>query len=115
MSTKNYCEKVSDMVGGYSGTQQFYRLFLVPGMGHCSGVGSANGTASPPANPPLLRGTQAYDALTKWVEDGTAPSTITVTTTDATGSRLLCTYPKKFTSMSPHTHSPAISTFNPSF
>jgi feruloyl esterase len=97
MSSKNYYEKVATIVGGYPATQQFYRLFLVPGMGHCSGVGSENGTASPPANPPLLQGTQAYDALTKWVEARTAPSTITVTTTDATRSRLLCMYPKKLT------------------
>jgi hypothetical protein len=97
LSSKNYYEKVSALVGGYSQTQKFYRLFLVPGMGHCSGVGSENGTASPPANPPLLQGTQAYDALTKWVEAGTAPSTITVTTTDAARSRLLCMYPKKLT------------------
>ena len=95
MSSKNYYEKVSDLFGGYSGTQQFYRLFLVPGMGHCSGVGSENGIASPAANPPLLQGTQAYDALTKWVEGGTAPSAITVKTIDATRSRLLCMYPRK--------------------
>ena len=95
MSSKNYYEKVSDLAGGYSGTQRFYRLFLIPGMGHCSGVGSENGTASPPANPPLLQGTQAYDTLTKWVERGTSPSTITVTTIDGTRSRLLCVYPKK--------------------
>jgi len=100
MSSKNYYEKVSDMFGGYSGTQQFYRLFLIPGMGHCAGVGSENGTASPPANPPLLQGTQAYDALTKWVEEGTAPATITVRTTDATRSRLLCVYPKRLRYMS---------------
>jgi hypothetical protein len=100
MSSKNYYEKVSAMVGGYSAVQQFYRLFVVPGMGHCSGVGSENGTLSPPANPPLLQGTQAYDALTHWVESGTAPSTITVTTADATRSRLLCVYPKKLTYVS---------------
>jgi hypothetical protein len=112
MSSKNYYEKVSAMVGGYSGTQQFYRLFLVPGMGHCSGVGSENGTASPPANPPLLQGTQAYDALTKWVEGGTAPSTITVTTTDATRSRLLCVYPKKLTYVSGDVNAAASFTCN---
>ncbi len=100
MSSKNYYEKVSAVAGGYSATQQFYRLFLVPGMGHCSGVGSENGTASPAANPPLLQGTQAYDALTKWVENGTAPSTITVTTADTTRSRLLCAYPKKLSYVS---------------
>jgi hypothetical protein len=95
MSSKNYYEKVAALVGGYSAVQQFYRLFLVPGMGHCSGVNSENGVASPPANPPLLQGTQAYDTLTKWVENGTAPSTITVTTADATRSRPLCLYPKQ--------------------
>ena len=97
MSSKNYYEKVSALVGGYSATQKFYRLFLVPGMGHCSGVNSENGTESPPANPPLLQGTQAYDALTKWVESGMPPSTITVTTADATRSRPLCLYPKQLT------------------
>jgi feruloyl esterase len=97
MSSKNYYEKVTALVGGYSATQQFYRLFLVPGMGHCAGVNSENGVASPPANPPLLQGTQAYDALTKWVESGTPPSTITVTTADATRSRPLCLYPKQLT------------------
>jgi Tannase and feruloyl esterase len=100
MSSKNYYEKVSALVGGYSATQKFYRLFLVPGMGHCSGVNSENGVASPPANPPLLQGTQAYDALTKWVESGTPPSTITVTTADATRSRPLCLYPKQLTYVS---------------
>jgi feruloyl esterase len=100
LSSKNYYEKVSALVGGYSETQKFYRLFLVPGMGHCSGVNSENGVASPPANPPLLQGTQAYDALTKWVESATPPSTITVTTTDGTRSRPLCLYPKQLTYVS---------------
>jgi len=95
LSSRNYYEKVAELAGGYSAVQQFYRLFLVPGMGHCSGVNSENGVASPAANPPLLQGTQAYDALTKWVESGTAPSTITVTTADAARSRPLCLYPKK--------------------
>ena len=95
MSSKNYYEKVSALVGGYAATQQFYRLFLVPGMGHCTGANSENGTVSPPANPPLLQGTQAYDALTKWVESATPPTTITVTTADSARSRPLCLYPKQ--------------------
>jgi feruloyl esterase len=97
LSSTNYYEKVSALVGGYSETQKFYRLFLVPGMGHCSGANSENGVASPPSNPPLLQGTQAYDALTRWVEGGVAPSTFTVTTADAARSRLLCVYPRKLT------------------
>jgi feruloyl esterase len=31
LSSNNYYEKVSAVVGGYSETQKFYRLFLVPG------------------------------------------------------------------------------------
>jgi len=100
LSSENYYEKVAQVAGGYSAVQQFYRLFLVPGMGHCAGANSENGVASPPANPPLLQGTQAYDALTKWVETGAAPSTITVTTADTARSRLLCLYPKKLTYVS---------------
>src|SRR5438552_16224498 len=95
LSSANYYSKVSGVAGDYSETLKFYRLFLLPGMGHCSGVNSENGVASPPANPPLLQGTQAYDALTNWVENGTAPSTFTVTTADGARSRLLCAYPKK--------------------
>ena len=73
----------------------FFVLFFVPGMAHCTGNGSVDGTASPVANPPLLKSTQMYDAMTNWVENGTAPSTITVTSTDATISRPLCLFPKK--------------------
>ena len=41
-----------DLDGGFAATQDFNRLFMVPGMGHCAGVGTAQGTAgvSPAAN-----------------------------------------------------------------
>lgn len=99
-STINYYTRASSLMGGYSEMQKFHRLFFVPGMAHCTGIGSADGTTSPTANPPLLKTTQMYDAMTNWVENGVAPSTITVTTADNSISRLLCLFPKKLSYVS---------------
>jgi hypothetical protein len=49
----------------------FARLFLVPGMGHCSG-GPATSAFSP------------FSALVDWVERGIAPASITATAPDNT-------------------------------
>jgi len=67
--------------------------------------GFSNGTTNPNANPPLpgsagadgvADGTsQLYDALTAWVERGTTPRRIDISTADKTKSRPICIYPKK--------------------
>jgi len=72
----------------------------VAGMGHCSGVGTMQGTAgvSPPADAnsvPLPAPGQWFSALTNWVENGTAPATITLQSANASASQLLCPYPQK--------------------
>lgn len=94
-STINYYTRSSNVLGGFAEEQKFHRLFFVPGYGHCGGVGSASGTASPVPNPPLLKDTQMYDTLTNWVEKNVAPSTVTVTTADNSISRPLCMFPQK--------------------
>ncbi|KAJ7135907.1 tannase and feruloyl esterase [Mycena epipterygia] len=74
----------------------FYRLFLVPGMGHCSG-----GPGAP--NFGQMGGTNAVNAssnnlllaLVDWVEDGVAPDTITGSTLDGAMTRLHCRYPRR--------------------
>ena len=99
-STIDYYNRSSSMLGGYAEAQKFHRLFFVPGMAHCIGMGSAEGTAGPTANPPLLKPTQMYDAMTNWVENGVAPTTITVTTADNSVSRPLCMFPRKLTYVS---------------
>ena len=59
------------------------RLFLVPGMGHCSG-GQATDTFD------LL------GAMVNWVEKGTAPDSVIATGRAFPGrSRPLCAYPKE--------------------
>ncbi|MEV0829288.1 tannase/feruloyl esterase family alpha/beta hydrolase, partial [Nonomuraea rubra] len=63
----------------------FYRLFLAPGVDHC---GNATSTGPVP--------TDALAALTAWVEQGKAPRTLSAAIKDASGktvTRNLCLYP----------------------
>ena len=100
MNSINYYTRVANLDGGYAKTQGYARLFLIAGMGHCSGVGTAQGTAgvSPTANAnsvPLPASGQLFSTMTNWVESGAAPATITLQSADASASQLLCTYPQK--------------------
>ena len=71
-----YYEQVVKANGGLEKTQGFYRLYMVPGMNHCSGgIGASNfggvGQQIPPARD------AAHDVMTAleaWVERGTAPA-----------------------------------------
>ena len=96
----NYYTRVANLDGGFAKTQAYDRLFLIAGMGHCSGVGTQQGTAgvSPPAtvnSVPLPAAGQLFTAMTNWVETGSAPATITLQSADASASQLLCPYPQK--------------------
>jgi feruloyl esterase len=68
----------------HGGAADFARLFLVPGLGHCS-TGPATSSFSP------------FTALVNWVEHGVAPQSITATAPDGTPwpgrTRPLCAYP----------------------
>lgn len=74
---------------GATAAADFSRLFVVPGMGHCSG--GAYGTDQ----------FDGYGALVKWVEQGVAPDAMTATARAAAGvawpgrTRPLCAYPKE--------------------
>jgi feruloyl esterase len=56
----NYYESVVAAQGGLEKTQDFYRLFMVPGMGHCSGA----------------YGVDWIGELERWVEGGETPDTV---------------------------------------
>ena len=82
----NHKKDFNDVAGGpLRETQDFYRLFLVPGMGHCSGG----------------PGTDQFDAflaLEQWVEQGIAPDSIPAshkTSGVVTMTRPLCPYPQE--------------------
>ena len=66
-----------------SETRDFFRLFLVPGMGHCSGGPGYNRVDPLPA-------------LERWVEEGVAPDSIPATRVEddtVVRSRPICAYP----------------------
>lgn len=86
--------KVADSIGGGPGgqsrdgalteTQDFFRLFMVPGMNHCAG-------GPGPSNFDMLT------ALEQWVEHGVAPRSVIATHLSsgaADRTRPLCPYPQ---------------------
>jgi len=79
-STVDYYQSVLDKNGGASKVQENYRLFMVPGMGHCQG-----GT-----------GTDQFDMLTaleNWVEKKQTPTSIAASRANPVRTRPLCSYP----------------------
>ncbi len=96
----DYYESVVKAQKGLEKTQQFYRVYLVPGLYHCSGGPgpTAFGTSTPPSKVDA-----EHDILTAarhWVEDGVGPEKLIgahyVDNTPAKGvafERPLCMYP----------------------
>lgn len=79
-----YYQSVVDVMGGEKPTQDFLRLFMLPGMGHCSGGAGPNTFDS-------------LAALEQWVEKGTAPVQILashLTAGQVDRTRPLCVYPQ---------------------
>ena len=81
--TIDYFSRVQQAMDGPQKTSAFIRLFMAPGVGHCSG-----GTGPAPRQP--------FDSLVAWVEQGEAPDTLTAVRRDESGkvvrSRPLCAY-----------------------
>jgi hypothetical protein len=84
-------------------TQSFYRLFMVPGMDHCTGGPGANIFGNHPAiEPPNIDAEHdLVSALDRWVEHGTAPEQFIATKyvddkreKGIVRTHLLCPYPK---------------------
>jgi hypothetical protein len=84
-ATVEYRERVNRVFGGNRNVDDFYRLFLVPGVDHCGATG------------PSISDDAALAALTTWVEQGKAPSTLPAAGKSPTGvtvSHPVCSYPK---------------------
>lgn len=79
--TARYYDTLTEASGGLEATEDFARLFLVPGMGHCRG-----GTG--------LNEFDALDAIVTWVEENDAPATLSARSADMPNiTRPLCPYP----------------------
>ena len=100
----DYYSSVARRAGGLAETQEFYRLFMVPGMAHCAGgpganaFGNAFGLNGPNPSDPA---DDVLSALDHWVEHGVAPHTIVATkyvnddpTSGIAFQRPLCLFPK---------------------
>ena len=92
----NYFNRVSRVIGGIDKTNRFNRLYMIPGMGHCAGVGSVGPNANS-NTVPLPAPDQFFNALMAWVEQGRAPRTLLLESADASVSLPICPYPKKAT------------------
>ncbi|KAF7366036.1 Carboxylic ester hydrolase [Mycena venus] len=94
-NSKRVYNLISDTLKMHS-LDDFYRLFLIPGMGHCGGgIGpTAFGQSSVASN--LVNDTahNVLLALVDWVEGGVAPATIIGTAADGS-MRTHCRYPMR--------------------
>lgn len=96
----NYYTRAAAALGGDAELNAFNRLYLVPGMGHCMGIGSVSGSTSPAADAdrvPLPAENQLFERLVAWVEHGTAPEAVVLNSANASVSMPVCPYPQKAT------------------
>jgi pimeloyl-ACP methyl ester carboxylesterase len=80
----SYYEDVTKVMGGLDKTQDFFRLFMAPGMGHCGGGAGPNTF-------------DALAALEGWVEHNKAPQSLLASHlagTKVDRTRPLCPYPE---------------------
>jgi feruloyl esterase len=107
LGTIDYYNNVVEKVGAQQ-TQEFVRLFLVPGMQHCAGGPGPSdfGQWGPSFDPALDdAGHNITIALEQWVEKGSAPEQVIARgNTDASGAgkgaafaQPICAYPKAAT------------------
>jgi len=100
----NYHERVIAAMGGHAEVAKFMRMYLLPGAAHSSQgraytVGGRNDTVPLPklagnANQtPTREQDQFFTALVDWVEKGTAPGDILLTSRDKSISYPVCVYP----------------------
>ena len=106
LSSIEYYESVRDFLSRFpdaghvnTDTEDFYRLFLVPGMGHCSGGIGPNNFGNGFISTHTDSGHDILTALEAWVELGVAPAKLIGSGTAVgdsmkTMTRPLCPYPQ---------------------
>lgn len=100
IDTIAYYDRVKAAQGGSQAeVDGFFRLFMVPGMGHCSGGSGATSFGNGGSAPPVIDADRdILSALDRWVTAGTAPDRIVasrVVSGTVVRTRPLCAYPKK--------------------
>jgi hypothetical protein len=90
----NYYERVMARMGGAEAVKKFYRFYLIPGLAHS---GRSEGRPFVPVPQPSSGRDEMFVALQNWVENGNAPETIEVESSNSRISLPLCVYPLKIT------------------
>ena len=100
--TIRYYNLVADKMGGVDKVQSFYRLFMAPGMDHCTGGIGPNSIGGAYDWPAPVRDAEhdVASALARWVEHGEAPEKLIAThyqdndpAKGIAAQRPLCVYP----------------------
>jgi feruloyl esterase len=100
--TIHYYDMVAGKMGGAGQVESFYRLFMVPGMDHCSGGVGPNAIGGAYDLPAPVRDADhdVAAALARWVEQGQAPDKVIAThyqdndpTKTVEAQRPVCVYP----------------------
>ena len=94
-----YYEAVRSSMGSQAIMDEFYQLYVVPGMGHCGGGRGATvfGNASLQAPQPTPEN-DLLMALDRWVETGKAPQalrSVEIRDEKVISTRLLCPWPRQ--------------------
>ncbi len=96
----HYYESVLERMGGLPAVQEFYRFYLVPGMGH--GLPSDPTVRAPvpggDTSPLFGANSGLLPILREWVENARAPNDIAAESSPSMGAvrkRLWCAYPRK--------------------
>jgi Tannase and feruloyl esterase len=96
----DYFETVVKAQKGMDQTEQFFRVFLAPGLYHCAGGPGASGFGGSVASPVTDADHDMTSAVARWAEQGIAPERIVATkyvdNSPAKGVELqrpLCAYP----------------------
>jgi feruloyl esterase len=99
LDTIAYYEQVRAGQGSQARTDEFFRLFLVPGMGHCSGGTGATLFGNQGGAAPVVDADHdVLAALDAWVEKGAAPRRIIASRVEGgkvVRTRPLCPYPTR--------------------
>jgi len=98
-SVRTFLSRFPDAQHVNTDTEDFYRLFLVPGMGHCSGGIGPNNFGNGFISARTDAEHDILTALEAWVEQGTAPDKLigigtAVNDSTTTLTRPLCPYPQ---------------------
>ncbi|MDT8398863.1 MAG: tannase/feruloyl esterase family alpha/beta hydrolase [Pseudomonadales bacterium] len=99
-SVRTFLNRFPDPRSETMDIEEFYRLFLVPGMGHCSGGIGPNNFGNGPLATSIDAGHDLLSSLEAWVEQDVAPARLIGTGTAVNNpetplTRPLCPYPQQ--------------------